>query len=930
MSTAFFTIEPLLANIDAGHLILTPNQRLARHILDAFGQHCLEQEKSVWHQPPVFSLESWLEERWAELMEADYLTLTSQARSVINKHDENLLWQASIARDNTLASDADIPALATLAMRTWQQMQAANLPPHEIQDSHHPGSEAFLRWLTHFEEQLKQRNLLTWGQALGLILQAQKDACLPPCDTICLVGFQTLPALHHDIIHAATPKLIQYSNAIENTVTDDLHLQPCRNEKNEIARAAHWAKAQIDAHPDQRIGVVFGKLANTHHLVSRIFHDTFLPENCLPAAERCIPPYNLSAGTPLSNTPLIESAFLLLRVQHAALPLEDWCRILRDPFWGPCSQSSGQAQPSSQAQASNQVQSGDQDNSHALIHNAQLIARNQCEINLRRSNKLSHRPVDFRTHLAQAESNLGLDTPSASLSTLWGTVNTHIKQGEKTADFHYWATAFTQKLHILGWPGPRTLDSIEYQQHQHWLTLIQQFAALDTQKHYSVNAALAQLARIAKDTPFQAQTPNSNLQILGLLEASGLHFDQLWIAGMDDQQWPQSTQLNPLLPVDIQQQYQLPRSSAKQELRLAKKMLADFQHCSKKIIFSYATQDGDSARDASHLLPTTQLLDLPSVSQQHPLIRSLPPTLLENLETTTGPALVINDKPVRGGAAILQAQAGCPFNAFARWRLGAEPLAEPSSGLSPLERGNIVHKCLEIFWTQISSLEKLRALDDATLDTTLAELIKNVLLPLHSERSDLFGPRFAAIETRRLTALLQQWLHIEKGRKNFTVLAPEKQLSMTVAGLPLSLRIDRIDKLDDGRVVLIDYKTGHAEIKHWLSKRLDEPQLPLYATALPDAIAGLCFAQISTLKSVTAKGLSDTPEILRGLQALEKNGLSDWDHALRTWKKQLEILAQEFIKGHADIIFYSDAAQRYQTHLHPLNRWPEIVQRTTP
>ncbi len=928
MPKAFFNIAPLIASITAGHLILTPNYRLARHITQAWGQHCATQGLQTWRQPLVMALEDWLTSCWAELIEGEDPSLLATPRSVIDKHGEQLLWQASIAEDDLLPATADIPSLAELAMQTWQQLQRCRVPLNELTDSHHPGSAALLRWLETFNRRLDQKQLITWEQAQSLIAQAYRAGNFPGYQAIRLVGFQTLAALQRDIINAATNDVANTAGVASPTA---ITLQGYHDQKSEISAAAHWARAQHDANPEQRIGIVFGSLAKSQQQVSRIFHDTFVASHCLPDTERSIAPFNFSAGTPLGRTPLLESALSLLAVQNHALPLERWCHLLADPFWGTCC-------PPTEDTDTTELQPD-------LAHH-HLLVRTHCELLLRDSNQLMHSPSAFRASLAEAERqskapSLESENPAPaslsseaypSLATAWQAIAERVRRQPKSASFCYWAEEFSQRLDILGWPGPRSLDSIEYQQHQHYLTLLEDFAGLDASAEpLGASAALTQMTRMAQATVFQAQSHDSPVQVLGLLEAAGLEFDQLWIAGMDDRQWPQPTSLNPLLPVDVQQRYQLPRSSAHQELDLARQLLEGFQHSSPQLIFSYATRDGDTELEASRLLPeatfalsTSTVLPPPC---HHPLYAALPPAQLQKIDITQGPALQTNGQSIRGGTAILQAQAGSPFNAFAVWRLGAQALARPASGLSAIERGNLVHRCLELFWTRFHDQSSVKALDSSALEEALSAVIAEAMRPLLQSRSDIFGPRFAAIETRRLQQLLQQWLDIELQRQPFSVLAPEKQLTMSIGGLPLSLRIDRIDRLEDQRVVLIDYKTGDTNIHCWAGERLEEPQLPLYALALPEQVGALCFGQISTAKSVVAKGVSDTPELIPGLQPLTKINFDDWQDCLEVWREQLETLAEEFLDGQAEVAFYTSAALRYQNHLYPLNRWPEITQR---
>jgi ATP-dependent helicase/nuclease subunit B len=66
-------------------------------------------------------------------------------------------------------------------------------------------------------------------------------------------------------------------------------------------------------------------------------------------------------------------------------------------------------------------------------------------------------------------------------------------------------------------------------------------------------------------------------------------------------------------------------------------------------------------------------------------------------------------------------------------------------------------------------------------------------------------------EAARISTLVGGWLDgFERARPPFTVAGTEVATALTLEGLALRLRIDRIDAPDDGGIVIIDYKTGVA------------------------------------------------------------------------------------------------------------------------
>ena len=61
--------------------------------------------------------------------------------------------------------------------------------------------------------------------------------------------------------------------------------------------------------------------------------------------------------------------------------------------------------------------------------------------------------------------------------------------------------------------------------------------------------ALSRLGELAAASPFQVENEGAPIQIMGLLEATGLRFDHLWIMGLHDEALPAAANPNPFLPI---------------------------------------------------------------------------------------------------------------------------------------------------------------------------------------------------------------------------------------------------------------------------------------------------------------------------------------------------------------------------------------------
>ena len=75
--------------------------------------------------------------------------------------------------------------------------------------------------------------------------------------------------------------------------------------------------------------------------------------------------------------------------------------------------------------------------------------------------------------------------------------------------------------------------------------------------------------------------------------------------------------------------------------------------------------------------------------------------------------------------------------------------------------------------------------------------------------------------------------------------ALEEKRELRVAGLELTGRIDRMDKVGD-EYVLIDYKGGNVSTRLWEGPRPEDPQLTIYATSSSEKLAAVTFARLKT------------------------------------------------------------------------------------
>lgn len=737
------------------------------------------------------------------------------------------------------------------------------------------------------------------------------------------------------------------------------------NEEEELTVALQSARAWSNKNPRACIGVIIPNLEQKRFAVLRLLGSICSPKD-----------YNIAAPISLAQYPMIDAALLALNLMSEDIPFEQFSKLLRLVFFA--------------------------------VDADEMCQAAELEIQLRNLVRPQHSLEEYVFFLKSIQSRFPKLMACSLISRLKKCLELRSRFfGKQSAE--HWQTVCIDLLNCLGWPGTRNLNEEELALKKHWDELLIEYSQLGqvlSDHHYS--EALKQMRRLAIHKQFLAQSHphhcsiDAPIQVLGLLEGLGFPFDYLWVLGLHRDAWPKEPAPNPFIPLSLQIAHHMPRSSAARELEVAERMTQQLSCAAKKVVFSYPAVVLEQPTSMSPLIA-----NFPEVSDReiHDL-RSQYRTQFESqsqmlgdqvqdqvqdqimesqaqIQTTDknqklenpsqimdiGPPLVEHEY-VRGGTNILKLQAICPFRAFAEIRLKVTALKNPSLGLTPAERGEILHQILMIFWRGLKDQAALLALTEEQRQDRIEEAMNQVFAkwktfsrPSRSSRSSRsssssshhnhhdhhssprsashfspcfssihssFTERYLSLEQNRMLILVQRFLSLEESRPPFEVLAHEVSQELILGGIHFKLRIDRIDKLENGDELLIDYKTGQVQVSEWFGTRPLAPQLPLYCIARKTKASAVAFAIIRP-DEVRYKGLrsdeipgersdhcktavkdfpeiseiSEIPEIL-GIPGIEisaklkRYGAEEsWTRQNLAWEQDLEALALEFKRGEA-------------------------------
>ena len=812
---------------------------------------------------------------WSQAIAVDEAGALPQ---ILSATQDFALWERVVLADAVATNLLQPFGAVRAARRAWQRVHDWNIRLPEERESATDESATFVRWSNDYAQELDRYGWLDTGRAIWRLHQL--DAIERPQEIV-FAGFDARAPAYRYLGErlAGQGTRVTWLDAAEGAGAVRIALPDAQSE---LESAARWALAQLLARPESELLIIVPDLEPRRAEVERVFAGTLTPAWCVIETPSRRAPFGLEGGTPLSGCPLVAAALTAFELTRGILPFEIASEWLRSPFLG--------------------------GGLEALARRARIDARWR---------KVAPPEVTLQ-HLIQAlNGSLGTDSADPDLAQALGRLADALRQPRATLS--HWSSAFARALRELGWPGTQKLDESELLMLQAFNDALAELATLDSiAGAVSLDAAVRNLSTLASRSRFQEPVRARGVTISGRLADPCVIYDGIWVTGLHAAAWPGPSRPDPFIPQHLQIAAGIPEASAAATLELAQRITHSILGGAPRVIVSWPQHVADADAETSPLLASLPAIDIgelersgaPSYEQAIFHSRSL-----EVLHDEQAPPIA-TPAQLRGGASALQRQSQCPFRAFAQHRLRAEPLERPLPGIDPRARGNLVHRALDSLWSELKDR-------DGLLRLSAEERHGRVRAVVASARAEVFGRSgrwpvpLVDLECTRLEALLRTWLEVESIRPAFRVLGIEQRLQWSQAGLMFTLRIDRIDQLDDGRTLLLDYKSGEANASRWYGDRPEEPQMLLYATALERAPGAMSFALLNA-EGCRFDGLTSLPPTLPGLEPVP-----DWQAQLASWRRMLERLAIEFAGGNARV----DPLSRLtceRCHLHALCRIDEV------
>ncbi len=817
--------------------------------------------------PEIDTLSAWVADRsaLADLLGGRPAPASPGALQVI------ALWEAAVKASFPAMPAAERYSLASRARNAHRLLQQ-----WDIASADAAGGREWTRfdaWRRAVEAGMQAREWHT-SEDWALRLTAQLErGCVPPellPRRIRLSGFAEFTALERRLLGALAAAGVQVGE--DPGPTEGRH-PPAVTARHsfetpdaEIAAAAAWAKRQMDAGLGN-VAVIVNGLEAVAQRWRRIFENVLDPVVACGHRPGGEAPFRVSRGGLLSAEPLVRDALLLLDLSlGGAERMRDFqrlSRLLLSPNW-----SAGR----------------------------QYRARcARLELRMRRSGV-------FRWSLGRV----------ARLATRAKTEGFSERLEQLIAD----ATARDASLHpaqqflawlrAWGWPGGEAVPSRDGPVLRRFLGLLE---ALSRQETADLSYGLERLERACRLD--EAAGPGGELapvRVITLAEAYGLRFDAAWLANLSLHSWPPAVSTSPFLSAAMLER--VPRATEDGNLAYAERLVNFALGCADEVRASWCSRLDDLPVSASPLIAHLPEL-APEPHGSGALWQSVAPQAarldgyarhpwLRAFGSGSGlPLQAAADGRLNSAVRLLNFQSACPLAAYLVFRLHARTEPAPPRFPDAAWRGEVIHAALESLHRDPPRAgspgpARVEAAVDAALQRCGA---RRRLLPVETE-----GLRAG------LQGLLEEWLEFERQWPCGDIAALEWRGTLEIGGHAVDVRIDRVNRLPDGRVMLVDYKTGPGSPgMQWADDRPGDLQLPLYAVLLDQQgelePAGVAVARVRR-GEMGLLGLADHESALHdrvsgfdGRPGRLAAALGDWQGALCHWRAGVTGLLDEFAAG---------------------------------
>ena len=869
MSDVTLPYQKLIQNINKNTIVITSSSNLAIDLKDQYTLDKLSKSEHAWDTPKIYYWRDWLRYSFLSFNEKNGYTLLNDitALNLIEKCISENLSNPLIKNQN----------LANHFFENMQRISDWCIPLSEIEKNSYTQEEVlFLKTLILYKEKLRNTKWIDKTSLLSHFMEF-KDNYLSSknsTENYIFTGFTTTtPILEKLCDHLSLISKIDFiDNLYSQGNTKKIRFD---NSESEFRAAGKWARDLVFENPRKKIGIVFNN-KDICKKTELIFNDSFYPgwQSQLNGSTRYA---KFTNSRSINDIPYIYQTLTLVSWYNQAIPSKDISVLLRSIYF----------------------QKNNSKGAYSLDQKIKKLPEKKWKIN----------------------EILSILNPEASqdeliILNILKDFMTEDEPYSKTKSIRNWIDIINSNLKKINWfcdtDGSDEMNLIK----GHWFGLLREIEIpAKVYKKISFSLFLNLMKSLAERIKFNQASTFQNIKLLSYDDVDGMIFDNLWLTGLDNHQWPVKRKFQYFISSDLVKKYDMPESSPEKSVTSQSLLLECLSSSASDVVYSYSKFKDEMRLDFTNLLSEEDddFSDGEDPGWFYGYYQNTKANIITIEETLPK---VEKPEKLKGGVSTIQLYSQDPFSSFANGRL---KIAQPtiySYGLTPLMRGTLIHNAIATLFSERPSSLDLK-------QWTKNQKKKNVSIAIDSSYkriSDYFRGELAESikfhEKRKSEIILNNLIDFFVNQSDHTIHSIEKNMNFTHANLILNLQVDRVNKSLDGKLHIIDFKTGK-KIKILDNKgNIKSSQLFAYAAAIKTNIESISYIFLSQ-DEISEEVITDQDDSDQSKQSLNiKNGIN-----------QIYSIIENIGKGdiRINIKTHSKNEMPYR-HLHVVSRIKELIQ----
>lgn len=840
----------LLSQCQPGILILTSGGRLARHLKHRYRESQMAAGKTGWASPDILTLNAWIWKAW---------NMTWPSTRPLSYLSCLALWKEASSR--VPPPEPFLPDLKLFQAldETYTALVRHGLPTQGPAASATP----LLAWRQEIMQTFETlaKDLRSFHPALlpVYLARAIREGATSQPETVVLAAFEAPAPIEEALFEClASVCAVRHIDLPAGTPekTDGVVL-PSR--KQEVAWLTRQLVMDAQTIPLNRIGVVVPDTEIYAPYIRQAFREIMGG-----ALDQTLPAYNISMGTPLLERSLVQAGLLPLSFWAQGEPRTLLLSMVLSSYYG--------------------------------------------------------RRATGRDRIAQADQPPELFARlNGGKPTLEEALHAFVQVSARTGS--QWVRTLETFFDAVGFPV--TLDEADTGAWRHLRTILNRIREDLKGTYMGLTDFMGLLHHLLSEELVHIRgSEEAGIQVLGIIESRGLSFEKLYVLGLSAGSLPRP--VRPLPFLDGWERHRVQGATAESQFRFAQEAFRHLLACAPDVTLIRPEEES-----AEPLAPSAFWAQAVAEETHHVIdVWNAPDAvwaraawLQRAKKGLERPAVFPPaDPPVEGhllpktvSVSHLSTAFVCPFRFYAETILQVFPLDELIIGISPLDRGNRLHKVLALFTRRCRDEGLAGKTDRAAMETILKACSDEALVSCGCGEArptdkDALGRHGWTMERRRwmgdkseVPGLLTQWLDLELQRldEGWRWLCEESSFDgLTFPGWPFSVsgRIDRIDYHKDKGFMLWDYKSGEHPTRQAVVEYLIDPQIPAYVQAAKEHRIAEVEKELGPNVHISGGYITlKTPSAVTHKELTPTGG--SWDKVLKRWKEAVARLGRELASG---------------------------------